>query len=43
MLKEKKCDPIIMIDKTHIDTEGKRYGAKSTTSKNETKDMMKNK
>ena len=36
MLKEKKSDPIIMVDKTHIDAEGKRYEDETTTSINET-------
>ena len=36
MLKDKKCDPIIMVDKTHTDAEGKRYEDETTTSINET-------
>ena len=36
MLKEKKSDPIIMVDKTHTDAECKRYEIETTTSINET-------
>ena len=37
MLKQKKSDPIIMVDKTHRDAEGKMYEDETTTSIYESK------